>query len=83
MSRLQAQLSAAAHKAQAELATAAKHAKHCKDQVISLQSQLNSMSQVAQAEPRKLHQQLTEAQADADLCWQTLGMPEPCWSSVS
>ncbi len=39
---------------------------HGEEQVTSLQSQLNSASQVAQAKARKLQQQLTEEQAEAD-----------------
>ena len=59
------QLDAAAHKAEAESATAAKHSQRGEEQVISLRSQPNSVSQVALAEARKLHQQLKEAQAEA------------------
>ena len=65
MSRLEVQLNAAAHKAEAESATAAKHSQRCQGQVISLQPRLNSVSRVALAEARKLCQQLTEAQAEA------------------
>ena len=68
LSRLQVQLNAAAHKAEAESAAAAQHAQHQQEQVSSLMSQLNSLSTATQAEQLQLaeaHDSAESGQAEA------------------
>ncbi len=61
VSRLQVQLNAAAHKAEAESAAAAQHAQHAQEQVSLHTAQLKSVSQDMQAEVKELQQQLSDA----------------------
>ena len=69
MSRLQVQLSAAAHQTEAESAAAAKHALH-QEEVKKLQQQLSdakAAAESAQEDAKKLQEQLSAAIASADL----------------
>jgi len=69
MSRLQVQLSAAAHQTEAESAAAAKHALH-QEEAKKLQQQLSdakAAAESAQEDAKKLQEQLSAAIASADL----------------